>query len=150
MQVIAAALIGLIFGTGIVISGMGNPAKVLAFFDFAGDWDPSLAFVMGGALLVTAVGYRFVFNRGAPLLAPAFNVPMATQIDAPLVLGSAVFGVGWGITGFCPGAAVPMLAIGSSAPVLFFIGFVVGLVATRQYRVWAAERRLARQPIRTP
>lgn len=147
MQVITAAIIGLLFGMGILISGMGNPAKVLGFFDLAGDWDPSLAFVMGGALVVTAIGYRLVFSRGKPLLGLAFNVPTATQIDTPLLFGSAVFGIGWGITGFCPGAVVPMLAIGSSAPALFFTGFIAGLVATRQYRVWATERNLVRQTI---
>ena len=140
MQILIAAIIGLIFGTGIVISGMGNPAKVLAFFDFAGTWDPSLAFVMGGALAVTAVGYRLTFARGKPILAGTFSLPTTTRIDAPLLGGSALFGLGWGITGFCPGAVVPMLGTGRAEPILFLIGLALGLIATRWYRTWSAER----------
>lgn len=140
MHILIAAVIGLVFGTGIIISGMGNPAKVLAFFDVAGKWDPSLAFVMGGALVITAIGYRFIFARGKPLLADAFSLPTATQIDAPLLAGSALFGVGWGITGFCPGAVIPMLGTGRTEPAVFAIGMVLGMVAARSYRAWAAER----------
>lgn len=134
MSALLALIFGLIFGLGIVISGMGNPAKVIAFFDVAGHWDPSLAFVMGGALLVTALGYRLVLARPAPLMAPAFNQPGSTRIDTPLIAGSAVFGIGWGITGFCPGAVVPMLAIGRWEPSVFMVGLIAGLVATRAWR----------------
>ena len=100
MKVLTALLAGLVFGLGIAISGMMNPAKVLNFFDIAGSFDPSLIFVMGGALITTAVGYRFVFGKlPAPVFAAEFAVPKSRIIDAPLVLGSAAFGVGWGISG---------------------------------------------------
>ncbi|PJN95274.1 permease, partial [Amaricoccus sp. HAR-UPW-R2A-40] len=103
MKLVAGYLVGLVFGLGIAVSGMINPAKVLNFFDVAGSWDPSLAFVMGGAVLVAFVGYRLVLGRPRPLLDPHFHLPKASAIDARLVGGAAIFGVGWGIAGFCPG-----------------------------------------------
>jgi hypothetical protein len=145
MLVLLALLFGLIFGLGVVISGMGNPAKVIAFFDVAGGWDPSLAFVMGGALIVTAIGYRVVLGRPAPLLAPVFDLPGSTKIDTSLLAGSAVFGIGWGITGFCPGAVVPMLAIGRWEPWHFVIGLIFGLTATRAWRS-VTERAVPKTP----
>jgi uncharacterized membrane protein YedE/YeeE len=99
--------IGLIFGFGIILGGMANPAKVLNFFDVAGTWDQLLAFVMGGALGVTALGYRFVLRSPAPRIADVFQLPALRSIDAPLIAGSTAFGVGWGIAGFCPGGAFP-------------------------------------------
>jgi uncharacterized protein len=143
MPVVLALVFGLIFGLGIIISGMGNPAKVIAFFDIAGNWDPSLAFVMGGAVIVTAIGYRFVFARAAPVFAPSFNLPGSSRIDTPLIAGSAVFGIGWGITGFCPGAVVPMLAIGRWEPAIFMTGLLGGLIATRAWRVAAYKKAAA-------
>ena len=109
MRLLIAYVIGAVFGLGIAISGMANPAKVVIFFDVTGAWDPSLAFVMGGALLVTGVGYRLVFTRPAPALAPAYDLPTNRDIDARLVTGAAIFGMGWGIAGFCPGGALPAL-----------------------------------------
>lgn len=105
MRLLTTYLIGLVFGLGIVISGMANPAKVLNFFDVAGHWDPSLAFVLGGAVLTTFIGYRLVFRRSAPLFDTLFSLPFRTELDWKLVGGSAVFGIGWGIAGFCPGGA---------------------------------------------
>lgn len=102
MRYLSLYLTGLIFGTGISISGMANPAKVLNFFDVAGTWDPSLAFVMGGAVIVTFLGYRFVLKRPMPLMADRFHLPTSRVIDARLLGGSAVFGIGWGIAGFAP------------------------------------------------
>jgi uncharacterized membrane protein YedE/YeeE len=102
-RTISAGLIGLIFGTGIALSGMANPAKVLNFFDIAGSWDPSLALVMASALVVTAIGYRFVLMRDKPVVEARFHLPTGRKLDLPLVAGSAIFGVGWGISGFCPG-----------------------------------------------
>lgn len=119
--------IGLVFGVGISISGMSNPAKVLNFFDVFGAWDPSLGFVMGGALLTTAIGYRLILRRPAPLLQPVFNVPTSRKIDAKLVAGSAAFGVGWGIAGFCPGAALPALGTGRPEVYIFFVALVAGI-----------------------
>jgi uncharacterized protein len=109
MRLVYTFLIGIIFGTGIALSGMANPAKVLNFFDIAGSWDPSLAFVMGGALLVTFIGYRLVLPRKAPLFDSSFHLPTSKLIDARLVGGAAIFGLGWGISGFCPGGALPAL-----------------------------------------
>ena len=106
MRLISTYLIGLIFGVGIVISGMANPAKVLNFFDLAGSWDPSLIFVMGGALITSFIGYHIVLRRPSPLLSEHFLLPTRTRIDARLIGGSALFGVGWGIAGFCPGGAM--------------------------------------------
>jgi uncharacterized membrane protein YedE/YeeE len=134
MKVIAAAVVGLLFGMGILISGMGNPAKVLNFFDVAGSWDPSLAFVMGGAVTVTAVGYRLVFSRSRPLFDTAYRLPSASRIDWPLVAGSAVFGIGWGIAGFCPGGVVPTLGLGRVEPLIFFIAMLAGIFLTRTLR----------------
>jgi len=123
--------IGLIFGFGIILGGMANPAKVLNFFDIAGTWDPSLAFVMGGALGVTALGYRFVLRQPAPRLAEVFHLPTLMQVDRKLIAGSAAFGIGWGIAGFCPGGALP--AIGTLDPaVLTFTGaMIAGIVVAK-------------------
>ncbi|MEF9605865.1 YeeE/YedE family protein, partial [Paracoccus sp. PXZ] len=96
MALLTALLIGLVFGAGIAVSGMANPAKVVNFFDIAGSWDPSLALVMGGALAVAYPGYRLVLRRPAPVLDPRFHLPERRRIDAALVWGSALFGIGWG------------------------------------------------------
>jgi len=131
MKLIFAGLTGLVFGVGIALSGMMNPAKVLNFFDIAGTWDPSLAFVMGGALVVTGIGYRAVWRRAQPLFGGTFQVPNATNIDPKLVGGSALFGIGWGIAGFCPGAAIPALGTGRWEVVLFIAAVVIGLALRR-------------------
>ena len=131
MRLVVFYLIGLVFGTGIAISGMANPAKVLNFFDVAGTWDPSLAFVMGGALAVTFAGYRFVLRRPAPLLDSRFHLPTARTIDARLIGGSALFGVGWGIAGFCPGGALPALGTGRAEVLIFVAAVIAGIAAMR-------------------
>ena len=131
MKLIVTFLIGLVFGLGISISGMANPAKVVNFFDVAGTWDPSLAFVMGGAVIVAGIGYRLVFRRPHPIFEPDFNVPTSRVIDAKLVGGSAVFGIGWGIAGFCPGAALPVLGTGNIDVLIFFAALVAGLLIAR-------------------
>lgn len=131
MKLIFALFTGLVFGAGIAVSGMMNPAKVLNFFDIAGTWDPSLAFVMGGALLVTFVGYRLVWRRASPLFGDRFQVPASTAIDARLLGGSALFGIGWGIAGFCPGAAIPALGTGRWEVALFLVSVVGGLALRR-------------------
>ena len=134
MKLVYAWLTGLVFGLGIAISGMINPAKVLNFFDIAGTWDPSLAFVMGGAVTVTFIGYRLVWRRPAPLFERAFQLPTARQIDLRLVGGSALFGIGWGIAGFCPGAAIPALGTGRWEVALFVTAVIVGLGLARLVR----------------
>lgn len=131
MHLVFIYLIGVIFGTGIVVSGMANPAKVINFFDIAGTWDPSLAFVMGGALVVTFVGYRIVFGRSRPIFEGRFVLPTARNLDARLIGGSAVFGVGWGIAGFCPGGALPALGTGRIEVILFVAALLGGIFAAK-------------------
>jgi uncharacterized membrane protein YedE/YeeE len=121
----------LLFGVGISYSGMSNPAKVLNFFDVAGTWDPSLVFVMGGALVITFVGYRIVFRGRAPFLDVKFHLPDNSKIDARLLGGAALFGVGWGIAGFCPGGALPALGTGQSDVLLFVGSLVAGIYAAK-------------------
>lgn len=140
MKVIFAGLTGLVFGIGIALSGMMNPAKVLNFFDVAGQWDASLAFVMGGALIVTALGYRLVWRRSKPVFDDQFQIPGSTRIDRKLLGGSALFGIGWGIAGFCPGAALPALGTGRWEVVLLVVAVIVGLVLRRVLdNLWPAR-----------
>jgi len=132
MRIVSALVIGAIFGIGIALSGMANPAKVLNFFDIAGNWDPSLIFVMGGALVTTAIGYRIVFGaRAWPLFEKSYSLPTRTDLDARLIGGSALFGVGWGISGFCPGGAIPALAVGDPAVPIFVVSMAAGIVLAR-------------------
>jgi len=143
MRLIICYCVGLLFGIGISISGMANPAKVINFFDVAGTWDPSLAFVMGGALVVTFLGYRFVLRRSAPLLAGSFTIPTRRDLDRSLIFGSATFGVGWGIAGFCPGGALPVLGTGNSNVFIFVAALVGGIVAAKLVQARSAARNTA-------
>ena len=126
-QMLVAAVSGIVFGLGLAVSQMVDPAKVLAFLDLAGDWDPSLAFVMAGAVAVSLVAFRYTLRRRAPLLARGFTLPEASDIDARLLAGAAVFGVGWGLVGFCPGPAVASLAFGHLESVLFVAAMLAGM-----------------------
>jgi len=128
---IAALVAGVLFGIGLAVSHMTNPAVVLGFLDVAGDWNPTLAFVMGGALAVTAAGYRWVLRRERPLLAPGFQLPTRRDIDARLVGGAAVFGLGWGLVGFCPGPALAALASGQPGVLVFAAALVAGSLLAR-------------------
>lgn len=131
-SVVSALLIGILFGLGITVSGMINPAKVLNFFDLAGNWDPSLAFVMGGGLVTALIGYRLVFGRlKAPLFAAEFSPRAAAGIDLRLIGGAAVFGIGWGIAGFCPGGAIPALGLLNIQTVIFVAAVIAGIVLAR-------------------
>lgn len=130
MHFIATLATGLLFGLGLVVSGLINPAKVLNFLDIAGDWDPSLAFTMGAAVLTTAAGYKIAF-RGKPILADGFHLPTATDIDGPLITGAALFGVGWGLVGYCPGPAVAALSLGSASTLYFVAAMLVGMGIAR-------------------
>jgi uncharacterized membrane protein YedE/YeeE len=131
-RILSALGAGLVFGLGIAISGMGNPAKVLNFFDVLGTWDPSLIFVMGGALITTAIGYRIVFGaRSAPMFDAKFHLPTSKTIDVKIVGGSALFGVGWGISGFCPGGAIPALGFAPWPTALFLISMGGGILLAR-------------------
>jgi uncharacterized membrane protein YedE/YeeE len=131
MRLILTYIIGVIFGTGIAFSGMANPAKVINFFDVAGTWDPSLAFVMGGALVVTFFGYRLVLGRSHPIFDGRFNLPTARNLDARLIGGAAVFGVGWGIAGFCPGGALPALGTGLTEVFIFVAAMIAGIFGAK-------------------
>jgi uncharacterized membrane protein YedE/YeeE len=129
MGVIGALVSGLLFGLGLILSGMVDPAKVLNFLDVAGTWDPSLAFVMAGAIGVAAPGFWLVRRRTAPLADVAFHVPPAdAPIDRKLVIGAAVFGVGWGLAGFCPGPALVSLPLAAPGT-LAFVAAMVGAIA---------------------
>jgi uncharacterized protein len=142
----ATALVsGLLFGAGLVVSGMTRPQKVTAFLDVFGDWDPSLAFVMGGALGVAALAFRWVRGRSRPLAAPAFSLPAPQSLDAGLIGGAAVFGVGWGISGYCPGPSVVALASGGAGVVVFVVAVLAGIAL-----VGRVERRASARDSASP
>ena len=127
-SLLTAFLSGLIFGVGLLLAGMANPAKVLAFLDIAGHWDPSLALVMGGAIPVSAIGFYLTRQRSAPLFGDNFQAPSNRKLDKRLVLGALGFGVGWGLAGFCPGPALVALGTGSLKPVVFVAAMLSGMV----------------------
>lgn len=131
MKLFLTYLTGVIFGVGICVSGMANPAKVLNFFDVFGTWDPSLILVMGGALVTTYIGYKLVFGLSAPFFEPSFRLPSSGRIDAKLVCGSALFGIGWGIAGFCPGGALPALGTGRWEVFAFVAALITGILGAR-------------------
>ena len=124
--------IGLLLGTGLVVSGMSDPAKVLNFLDIAGTWDPSLAFVMGGAVIVAFLGFRLVLKRPGPLVGEAFQLPQRKDIDARLVLGAALFGIGWGLGGLCPGPALATVGLGAPGVLAFVPSMLAGMWAARR------------------
>lgn len=124
---LAAFVSGLIFAIGLAISGMTRPAKVTAFLDFFGDWDPSLAFVMVGAIMVHAILFRVIRKRPTPLFTSAFSIPARADIDPRLIGGAALFGIGWGLGGFCPGPAVTSLASGQTAVITFVAAMIAGM-----------------------
>jgi uncharacterized membrane protein YedE/YeeE len=136
MRMIVALFSGALFGLGLAVSGMINPAKVIGFLDLAGEWDPTLAFVMGGALLVTIPAFRLILGRQRPILAGDFALPAESTLDTRLLGGAALFGVGWGLSGFCPGPAVAALVTGL-APV---VAFVAAMMAGMALYAWVFER----------
>jgi uncharacterized membrane protein YedE/YeeE len=125
--VLASLLSGLVFGLGLIVSGMANPAKVLGFLDLAGHWDPSLAFVMAGAIAVGTVAFMVANRRAASLLGAPMRLPSSRLIDRRLVGGSLLFGVGWGIAGFCPGPALVSLGMGEVKAVVFVAAMLAGM-----------------------
>jgi uncharacterized protein len=129
MYAIASFAAGLVFGIGLIVSGMSNPAKVLGFLDLAGNWDPSLAFVMAGAIAVGAVAFAFARRRATAFLGGEMRLPSSRDIDRRLIGGSLVFGIGWGIAGFCPGPAVVAVGIGEWKALVFTAAMIVGMVA---------------------
>jgi uncharacterized protein len=128
---LSALIAGILFGLGLAISQMISQQKVIGFLDLFGNWDPSLAFVMGGAVAVTALLFRFVLRRPNPVFEEKFYVPQTNNIDAPLILGSTLFGIGWGIAGFCPGPAFASLSLGRSEPYLFVAALIAGSLAAK-------------------
>ena len=141
MDTIASFLIGLIFGVGLIFAGMTDPSKVIGFLDIAGRWDPSLAFVMGGAILVGIVAFRFARQRAANFFGGAMRLPTRDDIDKRLVIGSLLFGVGWGMAGFCPGPALTSLGTGNTRAMLFVLSMIAGMALFE-----AAERLLQETP----
>jgi len=127
MLVLTSLLAGLVFGLGLILSGMANPAKVLGFLDLFGRWDPSLALVMGGAVAVSAVAFSIARRRSVSLLGAAMKLPTARQIDRRLVIGSVLFGIGWGIAGFCPGPALVALGMGEAKALVFGVAMLAGM-----------------------
>ena len=127
MSIITSLIAGLVFGIGLIVSGMANPAKVLGFLDLAGAWDPSLAFVMGGAIGVGVVAFAVAARRSRSFIGEAMVLPKASVVDRRLVIGSLVFGVGWGLAGFCPGPAVVALGMGQGRAVLFVLAMLAGM-----------------------
>ena len=127
MLAFTSLLAGLVFGIGLILSGMANPAKVLGFLDLSGRWDPSLALVMGGAVAVSAVAFFIARRRSVSLLGAALKLPTAREIDRRLVMGSALFGIGWGIAGFCPGPALVGLGMGEAKAFVFVVAMLAGM-----------------------
>lgn len=142
LELIGATLSGLLFGFGLSLSQMVEPQKVQAFLDIAGDWDPSLALVMGGAVAVTGLLFPWVLRRPAALSGAGFNLPTRQDIDAPLVMGAATFGIGWGLTGYCPGPALSALTLGFWEPWVFVPAMLLGAWAGGGY----ARRGAGRAP----
>ncbi|SDR60186.1 YeeE/YedE family protein [Paraburkholderia tuberum] len=139
MATVVSFVCGLLFGFGLLLSGMANPAKVLGFLDFAGRWDPSLAFVMIGAVAVAAIGFAIAKRRGKSLLGLPMQIPASTPVTRRLMAGSLAFGVGWGIAGFCPGPALVALGLGSVKAWVFVAAMIAGMAVFE----WLERRRQA-------
>ena len=127
MFVAIALLAGLVFGLGLLLSGMADPAKVLGFLDLAGDWDPSLALVMAGAIVVAAAGFAVARRRAKSLLGAPIQLPTKRTIDRRLIVGSTLFGAGWGLAGFCPGPALVALGMGEAKAIVFVLAMLAGM-----------------------
>jgi uncharacterized membrane protein YedE/YeeE len=134
LKMVVNLFAGTLFGLGLAISGMVNPQKIIGFLDFAGEWDPTLAFVMGGALLVAIPAFRLILRRSHPVLADDFDLPTKKDVDGRLLGGAALFGIGWGLAGFCPGGSVAALASG----LLPVFAFVAAMVAGMALYKWVS------------
>ncbi|QNK67161.1 YeeE/YedE family protein [Variovorax sp. PAMC26660] len=145
MIVFASLLAGLVFGLGLILSGMANPAKVLGFLDLAGNWDPSLAFVMAGAIAVGALAFALASRRAVSFLGAEMRLPSARHIDRRLVLGSVLFGIGWGVAGFCPGPALVSLGMGGVKALVFVAAMLVGMGVFEVFE--RRKRALAPHPV---
>lgn len=136
MQILTALFSGLLFGVGLIVSGMANPAKVIGFLDLTGAWDPSLAFVMGGAISVGMIVFAFVRHKQYSLLGYAMPSPPSKQLELRLILGGITFGIGWGLAGYCPGPALVSLAAGGSEPWLFVCAMLAGMIIFDFVETW--------------
>lgn len=130
---LVALLSGLLFGVGLSLSEMVNPNRILGFLDFFGNWDPTLLFVMAGAVPVSALSYLLVRGKEKPAFAESFKISARREIDRKLIIGSAIFGVGWGIAGYCPGPVVTMLSLQLREPLIFIVAMLAGSLAYRQF-----------------
>lgn len=135
IRVLVALLCGALFGVGLAVSRMTDPTVVLGFLDLFGDFNPALAFVLGGAVGTTTVAFHFVLKRSKPVFADLFQVPTACTVDRPLVIGAAIFGVGWGLAGYCPGPALVGVAGGVQTAMIFLPAMIVGGLAHRLWRL---------------
>jgi len=148
---VASFLVGVLMAAGLAVAGMTQPHKIVAFLDFFGGWEPDLMFVMGGATVVTFVLYRVSFRRPAPLLSQRFLVPTRRDLDGRLLAGAALFGVGWGLTGICPGPALTSTATGALTILAFLVGMVAGMFLLGLYdRVGSVLRARLREPAVSP
>jgi uncharacterized membrane protein YedE/YeeE len=145
MSLVFSLLAGITFGAGLTLSDMVNPARVSNFLDFAGSWDPTLMFVMAGGLAVTTLGYRLIFRRDSPVAGGKFHLPTQRQIDLPLVGGSALFGVGWGLAGICPGPALTDLVTLEPKVFVFVTAMLVGMIAASAWRHKVSPIKALRQ-----
>ena len=144
-QNVIALFSGLIFGFGLSLSQMIDRDRVLGFLDLKGDWDPTLLFVLGGAVGVTIIAFRFVLRLPHPILADKFYLPIKRDIDLRLILGAAIFGIGWGISGYCPGPSITALVLGIWNPVLFLIAFMVGSFSYQWYTILSLKKNSFRK-----
>jgi len=131
MRFVVTLLAGILFGMGLILSGMANPAKVQNFLDLFGKWDPSLAFVMGGAIAVTMPGFWLVQKRSMPLFANSFSMPIRSDVDGRLITGAALFGIGWGVGGFCPGPAITAVPLAAPGTLVFVVTMLVGMALAK-------------------
>ena len=143
MSFLVTLALGLLFGAGLVVSSMADHAKVLNFLDIFGIWDPSLAFVMGGAVLIAFIGYRLVLTRDRPIMGGSFHLPTRNVIDARVIVGPAIFGIGWGLGGFCPGPALTALGLGATGTLAFLPAMILGMWGARLL----AESRAQARPV---
>ena len=133
MRAVAGFALGLLFGLGLVVAGMTDPAKILNFLDLFGRWDPSLAFVMGGAVAVAFVGFRLARQRPRPLLMETYALPTATRVDRNLMAGAALFGIGWGLGGYCPGPALTTLPLLAPGTLVFVLAMLAGTLRSEEH-----------------
>ncbi len=131
MQTLISLIAGLIFGYGLVLSGMSNPAKVMNFLDLTGSFDPSLIFVMLGAVVTTFIGYRLVWRMERPFISGELQNTLKSQIDGRLIVGPILFGVGWGLVGLCPGPALASLTFGGLSALIFFVALIIGMLVSK-------------------